>query len=216
MDVVRIPQVSLVDSSGRSIGVYSDASDWWQQLKRGEQLEIENGEDRSASQLQHYQQQQLTLGDKSHTSTSLKHTEQSSEHNSVCNVIGETPLHVAIVYDDFYTLQMLIEKKGYDVNQRTTIGKFTNGFSSSVTANLIDQSKYEGLAYYGEYPLAFAACFADKKIYDYLLDKGADPNKQGKLTYTLTETKFSDNVRKYDKQYNFTLVEIFISISNYV
>ena len=33
-------------------------------------------------------------------------------------------------------------------------------------------------AYYGEYPLAFAAAFGYKEIYDYLIDHGADPNLQ--------------------------------------
>jgi ankyrin repeat protein len=33
-------------------------------------------------------------------------------------------------------------------------------------------------AYYGEYPLAFAAAFGYKEIYDYLIDHGADPNMQ--------------------------------------
>ena len=33
-----------------------------------------------------------------------------------------------------------------------------------------------GYAYYGEYPLAFAACFGREEVYDYLLDHGADPN----------------------------------------
>ena len=35
-----------------------------------------------------------------------------------------------------------------------------------------------GFAYYGEYPLAFAACFGWMDIYDYLIDNGADPNMQ--------------------------------------
>lgn len=35
-----------------------------------------------------------------------------------------------------------------------------------------------GYAYYGEYPLAFAACFGHESIYDYLLKHGADPNLQ--------------------------------------
>ena len=35
-----------------------------------------------------------------------------------------------------------------------------------------------GYAYYGEYPLAFAACFGYEDIYDYLIDFGADPNCQ--------------------------------------
>ena len=33
------------------------------------------------------------------------------------------------------------------------------------------------MAYYGEYPICLAACFASKEIYDYLIDKGADPNQ---------------------------------------
>ena len=37
---------------------------------------------------------------------------------------------------------------------------------------------YTGYAYYGEYPLAFAACFGHEDIYDYLIDHGADPNLQ--------------------------------------
>lgn len=33
MEFIRIPQVSLVDASGKRIGVYTDDPDWWQQLK---------------------------------------------------------------------------------------------------------------------------------------------------------------------------------------
>jgi ankyrin repeat protein len=36
----------------------------------------------------------------------------------------------------------------------------------------------KGHAYYGEYPLAFAAAFGHSEIYDYLIDNGADPNMQ--------------------------------------
>lgn len=35
-----------------------------------------------------------------------------------------------------------------------------------------------GYAYYGEYPLSFAACFGHEAIYDYLVQHGADPNNQ--------------------------------------
>ena len=37
---------------------------------------------------------------------------------------------------------------------------------------------YPGYAYYGEYPLAFAACFGHEEIYDYLIDHEANPNLQ--------------------------------------
>lgn len=37
---------------------------------------------------------------------------------------------------------------------------------------------FSGYAYYGEYPLAFAACFENKDIYDLLLQYGANPDLQ--------------------------------------
>ncbi len=102
------------------------------------------------------------------------------ERRDQCNVIGETPLHIAIMYDDLNTIKHLIEKKGINVNQRSIDGKFCGGFNSSkTTAKYIQESKYEGLAYYGEYPLALAACFSNKEIYDYLIEKDADPNLRG-------------------------------------
>ena len=42
-----------------------------------------------------------------------------------------------------------------------------------------------GYAYYGEYPLAFAACFGYRSIYDYLLNHGADPNLQDSFGNTV-------------------------------
>lgn len=37
---------------------------------------------------------------------------------------------------------------------------------------------YEGLAYLGEYPLAWAACLGNETVYNKLIDYGADPNMQ--------------------------------------
>lgn len=37
---------------------------------------------------------------------------------------------------------------------------------------------YEGLAYFGEYPLAWAACCNNESAYNLLIDRGADPNAQ--------------------------------------
>ena len=42
-----------------------------------------------------------------------------------------------------------------------------------------------GYAYYGEYPLAFAACFGHEEIYDYLIDHGAEPNLTDSLGNTV-------------------------------
>ena len=46
-----------------------------------------------------------------------------------------------------------------------------------------EKSEYTDVAYYGEYPLCLAACFASKEIYDYLIDQGADPNLIGKFSF---------------------------------
>ena len=102
--------------------------------------------------------------------------------------IGETPLHVAIMHDDLVTIKYLVEEKGIDVNQRTTEGVFISGFEKY--AKSIEKSQYSNLAYYGEYPLSFAACFANKEIYDYLIDKGADPNLIGKEVIFLKEKSY--------------------------
>ena len=99
------------------------------------------------------------------------------------------------MYDDLHTIQFLIEEKGFDVNQRSCGGRFIGGFNSKLTNSMIQQSKYEGLAYYGEYPLAFAACFASKEIHDYLVEKGADPNLQGYISYNSITNK--DSIIKY-------------------
>lgn len=55
--------------------------------------------------------------------------------------------------------------------------KFQNSFSSRAFHSL-SLEIFSAHAYYGEYPLAFAAAFGYKEIYDYLIDHGADPNKQ--------------------------------------
>lgn len=239
MEVIRIPQVSLVDATGRRIGVYTDDPDWWQQLKLKHHntkmshaavtmggggaaqppLALVSGATTNAPgssvELPLSPSRQLTPVNNINTdsSTNLRSrlirevggdaneeevidseramqtgltpaaaqmvSSSSEDSQKQCNVIGETPLHIAIMYDDLHTIQFLIEEKGFDVNQRSCGGKFIGGFNSKLTNNMIQQSKYEGLAYYGEYPLAFAACFASKEIYDYLIEKGADPNLQG-------------------------------------
>ena len=41
---------------------------------------------------------------------------------------------------------------------------------------MITFDEIAGYAYFGEYPLSFAASFGKEEIYDYLVDHGADPD----------------------------------------
>ncbi|CAJ0587620.1 unnamed protein product, partial [Mesorhabditis spiculigera] len=86
---------------------------------------------------------------------------------------GQTALHLAIVHDDHETVQLLLSNKA-DVMARAR-GNFFLPEDWKKTGEIVD---YQGYAYYGEYPLAFAACFGNKDIYDMLIQHGADPNKQ--------------------------------------
>ena len=183
--MILIPKVSLIDAAGKDMGVFSDDPSWWEKLKGKKQThseQIDSKENFKASSLNNFN----FRTDIKSSEASISFEEESKVFNDTkkveedCNMIGETPLHIAIMYDDLNVLKFLIEKKGYDVNQRNPEGNtFSGGFISKEASNLINQSNYEKLAYFGEYPLAFAACFANKEIYDYLVEKGADPNLQG-------------------------------------
>ncbi|PSN51083.1 hypothetical protein C0J52_01503, partial [Blattella germanica] len=71
--------------------------------------------------------------------------------------LGASALHLAIAYANNELVQDLIEA-GANVSQRA-----------------ID---YEGLAYLGEFPLAWAACCSNESVYNLLLDSGAHPDAQ--------------------------------------
>ena len=190
MDIITIPKVGLVDATTRSIGVYSEDPSWWQQLKKGHDGNEE--EKKSDDLISETGSQALLIKNKDQQQTKAvvkveRAKKSTKEKKKECSVIGETPLHIAIIYDDLITIKNLVENKGVDVNQRCVDGKFTSGFQSKQTTSLIAQSKYNSLAYFGEYPLAFAACFASKEVYDYLIEKGADPNMQG-LSFTILQS----------------------------
>jgi ankyrin repeat protein len=203
MELIKIPRVCLVDASGKSIGVYTADPDWWQQLKMKQQhhaeaIKIAIDEENNTKNVimldnlntlgRHEERQKCILPIRSlfdlsvviskHENSNESAPKESLDSNESlqCDVIGETPMHIAIVYNDLATIKFLVEQRGYSVDQRSVVGKFQSGFKNKITAKSIKNSKYEGLAYYGEYPLALAACFRTKEIYDYLLSKGADPN----------------------------------------
>ncbi|XP_049532157.1 uncharacterized protein LOC125949289 [Anopheles darlingi] len=89
--------------------------------------------------------------------------------------LGASALHLAIAYSNNELVGDLIDA-GADVSQRAT-GRFflprdQQGLRPAKTTD------YEGLAYLGEYPLAWAACCANESVYNLLLECGADPNAQ--------------------------------------
>ncbi|KAK6183603.1 hypothetical protein SNE40_011050 [Patella caerulea] len=88
---------------------------------------------------------------------------------------GESGLHLAIAKGNLTAVKLLVEN-GADVNQRA-MGDF---FQPEDVKQGKDrkQTNYEGYAYYGEYPLSFAACFQHTDIYDYLIENGANPDNK--------------------------------------
>lgn len=180
METIRVPQVALVDSSGQSIGVYDDDPGWWQQLNKKHDNSMNGGT--SVLERRNFNNTRVSPIDMMKKDPEpIKPIDKEEEE--VLNVIGETPLHIAIMYDDLSTIRYLIEKKGYNVNQRCVGGNFSGGFNTKITSKLVQDSQYNSLAYYGEYPLALAACFSNKEVYDYLIDQGADPNLPGNFYY---------------------------------
>ncbi|XP_060807116.1 uncharacterized protein LOC106135922 [Amyelois transitella] len=89
--------------------------------------------------------------------------------------LGASSLHLAIAYSNNELVQDLVEA-GADVNQRAIGSFFLPRDQQKVPP--ARQTNYEGLAYLGEYPLAWAACCANEAVYNLLLDSGADPDAQ--------------------------------------
>uniref|UniRef100_A0A914YD45 Ion transport domain-containing protein n=1 Tax=Panagrolaimus superbus TaxID=310955 RepID=A0A914YD45_9BILA len=94
-------------------------------------------------------------------------------------MFGQSALHLAIVHDDYETVQLLLSK-GAEVGARASGDFFLPEDHKNAKS-----PNYQGYAYYGEYPLAFAACFGNKDIYDLLLQYGADPDKQDMFGNTI-------------------------------
>ncbi|KAH8420103.1 hypothetical protein KR009_005813 [Drosophila setifemur] len=89
--------------------------------------------------------------------------------------LGASALHLSIAYSNNELVADLIEA-GADINQRA-IGSFFLPRDQQ-RAHPAKSTDYEGLAYMGEYPLAWAACCANESVYNLLVDCGSDPDAQ--------------------------------------
>ncbi|CAH1154093.1 unnamed protein product [Phaedon cochleariae] len=89
--------------------------------------------------------------------------------------LGAGALHLAIAYNNNELVQDLVEAEA-NVNQRA-IGSFFLPRDQQ-KPRPAKHTEYEGLAYLGEYPLAWAACCANESVYNLLLDSGANPDYQ--------------------------------------
>ncbi|VVC86396.1 unnamed protein product [Leptidea sinapis] len=97
------------------------------------------------------------------------------EDHTACWQMSASSLHLAIAYSNNELVQDLVEA-GADVGQRAIGSFFLPRDQQKVPP--VRQTNYEGLAYLGEYPLAWAACCANEAVYNLLLDSGADPDAQ--------------------------------------
>ncbi|GLG93506.1 Inactive, transient receptor potential ion channel [Gryllus bimaculatus] len=89
--------------------------------------------------------------------------------------LGASALHLAIAYANNELVQDLVEA-GANVAQRA-LGSFFLPRDQQLPQPA-KHTDYEGLAYLGEYPLAWAACCANESVYNLLLENNADPDAQ--------------------------------------
>lgn len=86
---------------------------------------------------------------------------------------GESVLHMAVINQDLLSVKYLL-RKNVNVNQRAR-GQFFLP-TDQIGKRPKKETNFDGLAYYGEYALSFAACIEAYEIYDYLISNGGDPN----------------------------------------
>ncbi|XP_055936835.1 transient receptor potential cation channel subfamily V member 5-like [Argiope bruennichi] len=88
---------------------------------------------------------------------------------------GATAMHFAIAYENSKLVKKLVEI-GADFHQRAN-GKFFMPIDQQWPIPRA-KTNFEGLSYFGEYPLSWAACCDDEPSYNLLIKHGADPNLQ--------------------------------------
>ncbi|KAI3383722.1 hypothetical protein SNEBB_005561 [Seison nebaliae] len=98
---------------------------------------------------------------------------------------GENLLHIAIVNEDPVIVKYLLDN-GANVKQRASGIFFTPTDQRKRKQISLTQEEYvlpintdyDGLGYFGEYPLSFAACLNQEECIRLLLAKGANPDAQ--------------------------------------
>ncbi|KAI6226461.1 Transient receptor potential cation channel subfamily V member 6 [Aphelenchoides fujianensis] len=98
---------------------------------------------------------------------------------------GLSPLHQAIVNEDPWMVTYLLQN-GADINQRCYGAHFCPDDQVSSRTDSLEHeyvelglnTNYTGKMYFGEFPLAFAACTNQEDCYRILRAKKADPNCQ--------------------------------------
>ena len=89
---------------------------------------------------------------------------------------GESCLHFAIIQNNLEAVDILLKTNKVDLHAQAR-GKFFIPVDIKRGDIKLRKHKFEGYAYYGEYPLSFAASTGNKKIYDKLIASGCDPNR---------------------------------------
>ncbi|XP_013397110.1 transient receptor potential cation channel subfamily V member 5 [Lingula anatina] len=98
---------------------------------------------------------------------------------------GENVLHMAISNEDPAMVKFLLDH-GADVHERCCGNFFCPDDQKKTRSDVYDQewvevsqeTNYDGMLYFGEYPLSFAACLGQEECVRLLVAKGADPNLQ--------------------------------------
>ncbi|XP_071810174.1 transient receptor potential cation channel subfamily V member 5-like [Asterias amurensis] len=94
---------------------------------------------------------------------------------------GESCLHFAIINNNLEWVKLLVLRYKARLDQQASGRFFRPNDLKEGTRSAFRHSTYEGHAYYGEYPLAFAASVGNKEIYDFLVTEGLK-NEKGRGT----------------------------------
>ena len=93
---------------------------------------------------------------------------------------GETCLHLAIIQNNIEAVEIVLNS-GQDILHARACGKFFAPVDINRGDVKLRKENFDGYAYYGEYPLSFAASIGNQKIYDLLIERNGNPSKLDRL-----------------------------------